>query len=91
MVARQYFDHASPDGKRVSQRVTAEGYKWRMVGENLAAGDTTVSGVLSGWLGSPEQCQNLMSPAYAEVGVACVRQPGSKWGTYWTMVFATRR
>ena len=91
MVARQFFDHVSPDGKRVSQRVTAQGYKWRMVGENLAGGDTTVSGVLSGWLGSPEHCQNVMSPAYAEVGVACVRQPGSKWGTYWTMVLATRR
>lgn len=91
MVARQYFDHISPDGKRVSQRVTAQGYKWRMVGENLAAGDTTVSGVLSGWLGSPEHCQNVMSPAYAEVGAACVRQPGSKWGTYWTMILATRR
>jgi uncharacterized protein YkwD len=91
MIARRYFDHVSPDGKRVSQRVTAQGYNWRTVGENLAGGDTSVSDVISGWLASPEHCQNLMSPAYAEVGVSCVRQPGSKWGTYWTMVLATRR
>lgn len=91
MAARRYFDHVSPDGKRVSQRVTAQGYNWRMVGENLAGGDTTVAGVIAGWLGSPEHCQNMMSPAYAEVGVACVRQPGSQWDTYWTMVLATRR
>ena len=91
MAARRYFNHVSPDGQRVSQRVTAQGYSWRMVGENLAGGDATVADVISGWLGSPEHCQNMMSPAYAEVGVACVRQPGSKWGTYWTMVLATRR
>jgi uncharacterized protein YkwD len=78
-------------GQRVSQRVSAQGYKWRTVGENLAGGDSTVAGVIAGWLGSPEHCQNMMSPAYAEVGVACVRQPGSKWGNYWTMVLATRR
>lgn len=91
MAARRYFDHASPEGHRVSQRVTAQGYKWRMVGENLAGGDTTVSGVISGWLNSPEHCLNMMSPAYADIGVSCVRQPGSKWETYWTMVLATKR
>lgn len=91
MAARRFFDHINPDGQRVSQRVSAQGYKWRMVGENLAGGDTTVADVIAGWLGSPEHCQNMMSPAYAEVGVACVRQPGSKWGNYWTMVLATRR
>lgn len=91
MTVRRYFDHVSPDGKRVSQRVIEQGYKWRMVGENLAGGDLTVPGVVSGWLKSPEHCQNMMSPAYAEVGVACVRQQGSQWGNYWTMVLASRR
>ncbi len=90
MAARRYFDHVSPDGKRVSQRVAAQGYPWRMVGENLAGGDTTVAGVISGWLASPGHCKNLMSPAYAEVAVSCVRQPGSQWGNYWTMVLANR-
>lgn len=91
MTVRRYFDHAGPDGKRVSQRVLAQGYRWRIVGENLAGGDTTVSGVIAGWLHSPEHCENLMNPAYADVGVSCVRQIGSQWGTYWTMVLATRR
>ena len=91
MAARRYFDHVSPDGTRVSQRVAAQGYKWRMVGENLAGGDTTVASVIAGWLKSPDHCQNMMSPAYADVGVACVRQQGSQWGNYWTMVLATRR
>jgi uncharacterized protein YkwD len=91
MAVRRYFDHVSPDGKHVSHRVSAQGYKWKSVGENLAGGDTTVSGVLAGWLKSPQHCQNIMSPAFAEVGVSCVRQPGSQWGNYWTMVLGTRR
>lgn len=91
MVARHYFDHVSPDGKHVSQRVAAQGYKWRAVGENLAGGDTTVNGVLFGWLKSPDHCQNIMNPAFSNIGVSCVRQGGSKWGTYWTMVLAAHR
>lgn len=91
MAVRRYFDHSGPDGKLVSQRVAAQGYNWRTVGENLAGGDASVASVISGWLKSPEHCQNMMSPAYAEVGVACVRQAGSKWGNYWTMVLASRR
>ena len=91
MAARGYFDHASPDGKRVSQRVAAQGYQWKAVGENLAGGNRTASGVLAGWLHSPEHCQNLMSPTFADVGVACIAQPGSQWGNYWTMVLGTRR
>lgn len=91
MAARRFFDHTNPDGQQVSQRTLAQGYKSRMVGENLAGGDTTVADVIAGWLGSPDHCQNLMSPTYADVGVACVRQPGSEWGNYWTMVLATGR
>lgn len=91
MVARRYFDHTSPEGRRVGQRVAAQGYKPRVVAETIAGGGTTVAGVISGWLGSPEQCQTLMGADYAEVGVACVRQPGSQWGNYWTMVVAARR
>ena len=91
MVVRRYFDHASPDGKGVRQRIAAQGYKARVAAQNIAGGDTTVAGVLAGWLRSPEQCQHIMDPAFAEVGVSCVRQQGSEWGTYWTMVLATRR
>jgi uncharacterized protein YkwD len=89
MAVRDYFDHVNPEGKRVGQRVSAQGYKWKMVGENLAGGDGSVPRVLAGWLKSPDHCANVMNPAYAEIGVACVRQPSSRWENYWTMVLAT--
>lgn len=91
MATRGYFNHVSPDGRRVGYRVASEGYNWRTVGENLAGGDSTVAGAIRGWLGSPAHCQNLMNPAFVEVGAACVHRAGSQWGTYWTLVLASRR
>jgi uncharacterized protein YkwD len=90
MARRNYFAHSSPDGSRVSERVSNEGYPWRAVGENIAGGNTTVQAVMSGWMASAGHCSNIMNPAYTEVAVACVKQPGSTWGTYWTMVLARR-
>ena len=90
MARRNYLDHRSPDGTRVQQRVSREGYQARSVGENLAGGDFDPHSVVGGWLGSEAHCRNLMNPSFSEIGAACVRQPGSSWGTYWTMVLGNR-
>jgi uncharacterized protein YkwD len=91
MARRDYFAHSSPEGKRARQRVEAEGYAWRVVGENIAGGDTTADAVMAGWIASNEHCRNIMDPVFAEVGVACVQRSGTTWGTYWTMVLGRRR
>ena len=91
MARRDYFEHATPEGQRVGQRVTNEGYPWRAVGENIAGGDRTVDAVMNGWMRSPSHCSNLMQPDYTEVGVACVVAPKSTWGAYWTMVLGKKR
>lgn len=90
MASRNYFDHRSPEGRTVSERVTASRYKWKLVGENLAGGDRSVAGAVQGWIASPDHCQNLMNPKFADVALACVARPGSQWGTYWTMVLGRR-
>jgi uncharacterized protein YkwD len=91
MARRNYFDHATPEGKHVGPRVTAEGYSWRAIGENIAGGDRTIDGVMRGWTASEGHCRNMMSPEYSEIGVACVERGGTTWGTYWTMVLGRRR
>lgn len=91
MARRNYFGHRSPEGVQLRQRVSASQYKWKSVGENLAGGDRSVAEAVEGWLDSPDHCENLMDPRYREVAVACVEQPGSTYGTYWTMVLGTRR
>lgn len=91
MARREYFDHASPEGSRVGSRVTAAGYVWRQVGENIAGGDKSLEGVMGGWMRSPAHCGNIMQPAYTDVAIACVERNYSTWGTYWTMVLGRRR
>lgn len=90
MARRNYFDHRSPEGRTVRDRVAGTPYKARLVGENLAGGDRQVGGAIQGWLESPAHCENLMNPAFNEVAVACVGQARSQWGTYWTMVLGQR-
>jgi uncharacterized protein YkwD len=91
MAKRNFFDHRSPTGTTVSQRASASRYNWKTVGENIAGGDTSVDEVIQGWLDSPDHCTNIMEPAFSDVAVACVQQPGTEWGTYWTMVLGRKR
>ena len=91
MARRNYFDHRSPEGVMVSQRASASRYKWKSVGENIAGGDTSVNTVVNGWLDSPTHCENMMDGGYQDIAVACVQQPGTQWGTYWTMVLGRKQ
>ncbi len=90
MARNNFFSHTSLDGRTPGQRITAEGYAWRSFGENIAAGQGSVDVAMAGWLASPGHCANLMATGFADVAVACVRQSGSTYGTYWTMDLARR-
>lgn len=86
MATHDYFSHVGRDGRTPSQRISAEGYRWSYAGENIAAGQTSVSSVMADWIASLGHCENLMLGAYTEVGVACVVAPtGSRYSRYWTM------
>jgi uncharacterized protein YkwD len=90
MATRNYFSHTTPEGVTFAQRLTNEGYSWRVAGENIAAGQSSVAQVMSTWLGSDGHCRNIMSPELSEVAVACVTQAGSTYYSYWTMDLGTR-
>jgi uncharacterized protein YkwD len=91
MAVRNYFDHKSPDGRTIKERVQATPYKFTIVGENLAGGDPHVASAVRGWIDSPSHCANMMDARFGDVAVACVGRPRSQWGTYWTMVLGRRR
>jgi uncharacterized protein YkwD len=42
MAENDYFSHDSRDGRTMADRVSATGYAWRSLGENIAAGTGTV-------------------------------------------------
>lgn len=58
-------------------------------GENIAAGQTTSSAVMSAWMGSAGHRANILDPRYTHVGVGHVTVTGSPYGHYWVQIFAT--
>lgn len=88
MADNNYFSHTSLNGRRFSRRIADEGYAWSWSGENIAAGQTTVAGVMSDWLASPGHCANIMRAEFRDVALSCVAQAGSTYGRYWTMSLA---
>ncbi len=90
MASRDYFSHADPSGASVRQRVASAGYRWRHVGENIAAGLGSPEQVLAGWLASPGHCANLMSPDFVDMGAAYAVEASSKLDIYWTQTFGAR-
>jgi uncharacterized protein YkwD len=91
MASQSRFDHTGSDGSEVADRVTRAAYRWRHVGENIAAGVSDIESAVAGWLRSPGHCANIMDPRYAEMGVAYEVSPASKAGIYWAQVFAAPR
>jgi len=87
MAANNYFGHTGGDGSTPAQRVTRAGYRYRMTGENIAAGQLSPEEVVSGWLKSPTHCANLMNDMYTEMGVATAVSATSTMGVYWVQLF----
>jgi uncharacterized protein YkwD len=91
MAAHNYMDHTGRDGSSPADRITRAGYKWRMVGENLAIGVMTPEEAVAGWLQSPHHCENLMTAGFTAMGVAFAVNAASDAGVYWTQTFGTPR
>ena len=85
MANQNYFSHTSLDGRSAGQRITAAGYSWTAYGENIAAGQSSASSVMSGWLASSGHCSNIMNSNFTGVAVACVSNSSSTYNRYWTM------
>lgn len=89
MVANNSFSHTGSDGSTVGRRATEAGYTWSGVGENIAAGQTSVASAMNSWQQSEGHCRNLMGATYQHVALACVRGGASNtYSHYWTMVLA---
>ena len=91
MAQKNYFAHNSLDGRTPAERVTAAGYIWSNVGENIAAGQRSVEEVMNDWTNSPGHCQNLMNPNFRDVAVACVRNDAASYRLYWSMELGRSR
>jgi uncharacterized protein YkwD len=80
MLKNNNLNH-NENGKTAGQRITEEGYKWSIYGENIAFGYPTPEKVFAGWLKSSGHKKNIESAAYKDVGFGFA-------GNYWTTDFA---
>ncbi|WP_239332972.1 CAP domain-containing protein [Frankia sp. CiP3] len=85
MAANSYMDHVSLDGRTMSDRAAAAGYRYRMLGENVAAGQPGPAEVMAGWMNSPGHRKNILTGDFTQIGVGCAR--GGSYGVYWTQLF----
>src|SRR6185312_10835837 len=87
MAAHDFFSHTGSDGSTPGQRVTRAGYRWSMVGENVASGVRTPQEAVAGWLASPHHCANIMTAGFRQMGVAFAVNRRSGEVIYWTEDF----
>lgn len=76
------FKHSTASWR--SSRVAKAG--WSATGENIAAGYTSASSVMSGWMGSSGHKANILNKSYTGMGVGYAT--GScGYKTYWVQIF----
>jgi uncharacterized protein YkwD len=79
MVKRGFFEHTTPDGETMVDRITAARYVsprvgWA-IGENLAWGTgrlATPRAIMKAWMDSPGHRANVVKRAYRELGIGVV-------------------
>lgn len=86
MAGRNTLSHTGSNGSTSGSRVTAAGYAWSAVAENVAWNYTSVDAVMAAWLASDGHCANLMNPNIRHVGAACVAATNGSF--YWTLDLA---
>jgi uncharacterized protein YkwD len=72
MVAKNYFAHDTPDGKKPWQWIDRKEYDYVYAGENLAMDFVTAESVHEAFMKSPSHRRNILNSKYKEVGIAVV-------------------
>lgn len=88
MAARNYWSHATPEGKQPWQFIAAAGYGYTTAGENLAYGFDSSATTISGWMNSPSHRDNLLSGNFKEVGFGIANNPNFQGEGEQTIVVA---
>jgi uncharacterized protein YkwD len=75
MVRRRYFEHTTPDGRSVGDRLRAVGYargRSASAGENIAYGfgpESTPASIVAIWMKSPPHREDILRPSFTEIGI----------------------
>ncbi len=91
MATNNFHSHTGSDGLKLKDRVNATDYDWSTIGENIAAGQRTVTDVMEGWLESEGHCKNIMNDQFEHFGVSRADNEAADFQRYWTQVFGAER
>lgn len=70
MFAKGYFEHVSPSGDSASLVADRNGYKYIVIGENIALGNfDNTQALINAWMNSEGHRKNILHTAYTEIGV----------------------
>ncbi len=86
MIQYDFFAHVNPaTGSTLRDRTNQFGYPFQVVGENLAAGQTTPQQAMNDWIASTEHRENILDPRFTELGIGI--RTGGSYGMYWVQEF----
>jgi uncharacterized protein YkwD len=86
LIHYDFFGHVNEvTGSTLTDRAAESGYDYWIIGENLAAGQLSPAQVMADWMDSPCHRENLLNPAFIELGVGV--RSGGDYGLYWVQEF----
>jgi uncharacterized protein YkwD len=91
MACNGFFSHTGSDGSLPWDRVSALGYSYSAIAENIFAGSSNAQTAFDAWMNSPGHRDNMLNPDYTEIGVGYRYWADSPYGAYTTAVFARPR
>ena len=88
MADRNYFDHQTPEGSRMTDRADAFGYRWRLLLENIAAGQDNPADAVAGWMKSSEHRAAILNASGRDTGMGHSYRTPDDGGMrhYWTLL-----
>jgi uncharacterized protein YkwD len=98
MVRRHFFDHVSPSGSTMMQRIKRTNYlrhaRGFTLGENLAWGQgslATPAQIVNAWMHSPGHRANILNGSYREIGIGiALGSPAGGGGATYVNEFGRR-
>ena len=83
---RDYFSHTDPDGHLIFDLMRADGYCFRIAGENIGMWLGEPSDVEAQFMGSPEHRANIQNPSWTVMGYGSATASDGRW--YVVVLFA---
>lgn len=90
MACGDFLSHSGSDGSNPADRVTAQGYSFQAVGENIYAGGgpyNSPQSAFEAWMDSDAHRANMLSSNYSSIGIGYKHNQDSTYGSYVTAVF----